>query len=336
MSIKVVRFVLERRDLTAPQKAVAFAMAWHAHEDGSGCYPSMDTLARESGYKSRRGVQLVVRSLEKKGLIAALEGYSKGGLGKALGKATTRYSFLLDGSAPENASSQAPVNCSTPTHEPRFAGTYEPQFTPTREQNDIHPRTPVRTKGPEPSFEPKGHREPSIQPDVDGWLVEHLCKILGNEQDTVIIPTASERSRLRAIENEYGAIAVLLGLLKFTQRNLGVRGLHHPVHVFLEQARPWILKALSDASEPNSQHHAGVVQTICANAGLDSSSDPDRLLLTEMISSFESEEDGIAAANAFLSQRGIGCRSALRSWIRPENGHLDTVETPAIAVSATP
>lgn len=56
-------------DLPAVEKLVLLAMADHARDDGTGCYPSVGTLARKTS-QSRRGVQKIMRRLEQAGWIA--------------------------------------------------------------------------------------------------------------------------------------------------------------------------------------------------------------------------------------------------------------------------
>ena len=68
---------------------VLIAMADHAHNDGTGCYPSIATLARKTSL-SIRGVQSTVRRLEQTGFLVAM-GKSKGGRGL-----TTEYTLTLD------------------------------------------------------------------------------------------------------------------------------------------------------------------------------------------------------------------------------------------------
>lgn len=76
-------------DVPSVEKLVLLAMADHARDDGTGCYPSMGGLARKTS-QSRRGVQLIVRRLERKGLLTATF-ISNGGRGKA-----TEYRISLE------------------------------------------------------------------------------------------------------------------------------------------------------------------------------------------------------------------------------------------------
>ena len=50
-------------DIPASEKLVLLAMADHARDDGTGCYPSIDLLARKTS-QTRRGVQKIMRRLE--------------------------------------------------------------------------------------------------------------------------------------------------------------------------------------------------------------------------------------------------------------------------------
>jgi hypothetical protein len=64
-------------DISPAEKLVLLAMAHHAHDDGAGCYPAVDTLARKTSLTDR-GVQKIMRRLERAGLIELL-GSRKGG-----------------------------------------------------------------------------------------------------------------------------------------------------------------------------------------------------------------------------------------------------------------
>jgi hypothetical protein len=67
MSVKQMAAVFEL-SITALEKLVLLAMADHARDDGTGCYPSIGTLAEKASL-SRRGTQKLVRRLELSGLI---------------------------------------------------------------------------------------------------------------------------------------------------------------------------------------------------------------------------------------------------------------------------
>ncbi len=58
-------------DISSTEKLVLMAMADHAHKDGTGCYASVDTLAKETSL-TRRTVQLTIDKLEGMGLVVPL------------------------------------------------------------------------------------------------------------------------------------------------------------------------------------------------------------------------------------------------------------------------
>jgi hypothetical protein len=71
------------------EKFVLLAMADHARDDGTGCYPSVTRLARKTSL-TERGVQKVIRRLESRCLLAS-KGKSKGGRG-----VTVEYDLRLE------------------------------------------------------------------------------------------------------------------------------------------------------------------------------------------------------------------------------------------------
>jgi hypothetical protein len=56
-------------DICSTEKLVLLAMADHARDDGTGCYPSIGTLARKTS-QTTRGVRKIMRRLEEAGLIS--------------------------------------------------------------------------------------------------------------------------------------------------------------------------------------------------------------------------------------------------------------------------
>jgi len=79
-----VSYKLSRRvfslDISSTEKLVLRALADRANDDGSSCYPSVLTLAKETSL-SRKTVQTTLRSLQARGLVV-IGGQSKGGRGK--------------------------------------------------------------------------------------------------------------------------------------------------------------------------------------------------------------------------------------------------------------
>jgi hypothetical protein len=96
MSWELTRFVLTLRNLTPTEKAVAHSLACHAPKHGTA-YPSMATIALESGLSNRTAAQKVVRRLEIKGIISPTTS-KKGGR-----KNPTHYQFNSGNSIPTDA-----------------------------------------------------------------------------------------------------------------------------------------------------------------------------------------------------------------------------------------
>lgn len=63
--------------IPATEKLVLIAMADHAHTDGGGCYPSVETLTKKTSL-SRRSIQRALRNAEKAGLLTPVS-KSRGG-----------------------------------------------------------------------------------------------------------------------------------------------------------------------------------------------------------------------------------------------------------------
>ncbi|HET8923634.1 MAG TPA: helix-turn-helix domain-containing protein [Candidatus Acidoferrum sp.] len=78
-----------KEDLPKDEKVVLLCLARHAHDDGTESYPSIPTIARETGW-SETAVREALRKLEAKGLVA-LTSSRKGGR-----KATAHYSLCFD------------------------------------------------------------------------------------------------------------------------------------------------------------------------------------------------------------------------------------------------
>jgi hypothetical protein len=67
MSSEFVKAVL-RCDLSAPAKNVARAMAWYANSKTGDMFPSIETLARDTGY-STRNIHAIIQKLVEKGIL---------------------------------------------------------------------------------------------------------------------------------------------------------------------------------------------------------------------------------------------------------------------------
>ena len=138
MSVRLMAAVFEL-DIAASEKLVLLAMADHARDDGTGCYPSIELLARKTS-QSRRGVQKIMRRLEEAGLIAP-SSVSRGGP-----RRSTEYKLTLANS--ERGSLFASTQPRTPVHASANVG------APNSERQCTQPRTGfARTI--------KNHQEPS-------------------------------------------------------------------------------------------------------------------------------------------------------------------------------
>lgn len=90
MSVHVLSWVLKHSPVDTPgHRLVLLVLADHANDDGSGAWPSVDTIAAEAKLK-RRNVQYALRSLESQGHVKA-GGRSPYG--------TTIYHVLMRGGA---------------------------------------------------------------------------------------------------------------------------------------------------------------------------------------------------------------------------------------------
>lgn len=126
-------------DLPSSEKLVLLAMADHARDDGTGCYPSVDRLARKSSL-SRRGVQKIARRLEQAGLIEPSK--------VSRGRRSTEYRITLD------------------NREPRSL------FPPTQPRTPGHPTANLSASNREPGspessgtvIEPSGSQNPAAMP----------------------------------------------------------------------------------------------------------------------------------------------------------------------------
>lgn len=92
MSIKLMSLVWEC-DLPPNQTFVLLAMADHAHDDGSRCFPSVAKLAWKCGY-SRRQIQNIIQALRKKAILLVVN-HDTGGRGSDGRGQSTEYLIRL-------------------------------------------------------------------------------------------------------------------------------------------------------------------------------------------------------------------------------------------------
>jgi hypothetical protein len=72
-------------DISAPEKLVLLAMADHAQDDGTKCWPSISRIAEKSS-TTPRGVQKIIRRLERAGFLKHIGRHPKG---------TNEYQIIL-------------------------------------------------------------------------------------------------------------------------------------------------------------------------------------------------------------------------------------------------
>ncbi len=82
-----LKHIREQEGLSSGEKAVLFALASRMNQDGT-CYPGLELLAQDSGYKNAKTASKIINQLQSKGLLhieARNKGYGK--------KQTNLYSF---------------------------------------------------------------------------------------------------------------------------------------------------------------------------------------------------------------------------------------------------
>lgn len=84
MSLPVVDWVLKNSPHRNGHRMVLVAIAHHAHDDGTGAWPCLATLAKESGLSIRQ-VQRAIADLEEAGALAVKRG---------TGRRASRYTVL--------------------------------------------------------------------------------------------------------------------------------------------------------------------------------------------------------------------------------------------------
>lgn len=95
MSIKVSTYVWEYSEHTSTALLLMLAIADHAHDDGGGAYPSIDTLARKAR-TTRRHVKRLLHILEASGELEVKRG--RGPRGTNLYQVTISHPRFNDGS----------------------------------------------------------------------------------------------------------------------------------------------------------------------------------------------------------------------------------------------
>lgn len=79
--------VMQEVEVTRPQQIILLAMAEHANDDGTRCYPSIDRIAWKTGYKVR-AVEDILRGLRQEKIIEMVA--------PAAAQKPTEYRICLD------------------------------------------------------------------------------------------------------------------------------------------------------------------------------------------------------------------------------------------------
>jgi hypothetical protein len=108
MSIRVMTAVWEKSKATEGALIVNLAMADFAHDDGTGVWPSVPTLAQKARLSDRQ-VQRILRNLEGMGEIQIM---ARGGRGR---RSTTRYTLTPGGDIMSPLQAPPPPLRVTPT-----------------------------------------------------------------------------------------------------------------------------------------------------------------------------------------------------------------------------
>lgn len=124
MSFRLIPVVFEL-EISARWKLVLLAMADHARDDGTRCYPSVATLARKTS-QSRRGVQKIMRQLEDAGLIRPSQ-VSHGGP-----RRSTEYTLTFANSEPGSLFPSTQQRTTVPETANHRAPNREPQRSKQR------------------------------------------------------------------------------------------------------------------------------------------------------------------------------------------------------------
>jgi len=173
--------------ISASEKLVLLAMADHAHDDGTSCYPSIETLARKTS-QTRRGVQKIMCRLEKSRLIEPSK--------LSHGRRTTEYRIVLGNREPGSplagtqprTTEHATANRKTRNREPGSPeplGTVnepkEPKRDPPCGNRNCEPGSPQRQRQnaplvPNPPVEMKRKSKPLLPQQQDYLNVQRLIE----------------------------------------------------------------------------------------------------------------------------------------------------------------
>jgi len=184
-----------RIGLSLAEKAVAMVLAEHANEDGSEARPAVDTIAAEAEI-SRRAVQLALRVLEDRGLIAVQT--------PATSKKPAVYRVLVDLTI--TAKIRGAKSARGAIHDTGGA-----QFTTSRgEATSPKPvlepiqEEPVQSTFASLTSAPEDEKQPK-EIDRAAWCVKQWNECLGETNGAVLLLTDRRRTAVLARYRDLGS-----------------------------------------------------------------------------------------------------------------------------------
>ena len=159
------------RDLPHDEQAVMLAMADHAHDDGSRCFPSVARIAWKTGYQER-SVRRTMAELRKRGVLELVT--PGGGRGRS-----SRYQIHVD-----RIPKKPPLNpdrCDTnPDAQDRVSAPLNPDGCDTNpDRCDTNPDPPDRGTIKEPPEEEEASATEFVAASETTLAVVNLCQRLG-------------------------------------------------------------------------------------------------------------------------------------------------------------
>lgn len=139
--LKRWKFVIQIRGLDRVEKAVLNSLAYHAGNESLICWPSLKTIASETGYE-RTAVRNAIRRLSEKGLLKITS--------QSTGRVSNKYQLFL--TQPVHNATVAECNGSVTHHQPvqKTASTGAqryPNIEGTKKEQDTPPASSVWNVG---------------------------------------------------------------------------------------------------------------------------------------------------------------------------------------------
>lgn len=190
MSVRLMAAVFEL-EISAPEKLVLLAMADHARDDGTGCYPSIELLARKTS-QTRRGVQKIMRRLEEeRGLIAPSQ--------VSRGRRSTEYRITIENREPRSLFARVPnreprsalqripfaptANASAPNREPGSPESLRTVIEPSEGTSKQAAESAASSAHLHPNSEAKTSRASQVRYAQTRTLINEAEKIIAADSD---------------------------------------------------------------------------------------------------------------------------------------------------------